>query len=223
MGWFRQNQHYSAITVIIDRLSNTDELEWFYPLQQLMEVLAMQVNGAKEAIQVIDKRLKQGTPEQQLNLIQVLNYLAENSNHRILYEIVATSKLKSRFKWMMKAKIPHTIKLKIITLLKTWIQRYDAVEPRIHRFNSVIELGYRRINEKPELKPWFSPSSVRYSRFGEAKDFRRLSELSLHSSASTSLSPTGTAVDDTSPLTSAFSSYSRRQLSQPSNRHSYVF
>ncbi|KAI8061735.1 hypothetical protein BC940DRAFT_322548 [Gongronella butleri] len=225
MGWFKANANFSAITVAIDRMSNTEEREWFYPLQHLMESMAMQVHGAKEAIQVIEKRLKHGTAEQQMNLLLILKYMIDNSNHRILHEIVTTSKLKSRFKWMMKAKIATAVKMKLIGLLKSWIQRYSAVEPKIHKFTSVIELGYRRMNQLPDMKYGLTsrtPASPFVTR--ETRRYRRLSDLSLHSSTSTSLSPTGTAVEE-EPLAitlPGWSPYARRQI-QASNRHSYVF
>jgi hypothetical protein len=46
------------------------EMEWF-TFHHLMESIAMQEQGPKEALDVIQKRLKHGTCHQQLRLLEV--------------------------------------------------------------------------------------------------------------------------------------------------------
>ncbi|KAI8344276.1 hypothetical protein BC941DRAFT_464503 [Chlamydoabsidia padenii] len=59
----------TSITVAIDRLANMYEMEWF-TFQHLMESIDMQDQGPKEALDVIQKRLKHGTCHQQLRLLE---------------------------------------------------------------------------------------------------------------------------------------------------------
>lgn len=61
---------YSKIPFIEDRLSNYDEIEW-YQFQQLTEVVLMQESGPREAVEAVRKRLKHGTSQQKLRVLEV--------------------------------------------------------------------------------------------------------------------------------------------------------
>lgn len=53
-----------------DRLSNYDEIEW-YQFQQLSEVILIQENGPREAVEAVRKRLKHGTTQQKIRVLEV--------------------------------------------------------------------------------------------------------------------------------------------------------
>ncbi|SAM07686.1 hypothetical protein [Absidia glauca] len=147
MRFFREEP--TSITVAIDRLSNMYEMEWF-TFQHLMESIAMQEQGPKEALDVIQKRLKHGTCHQQLRLLEVLNYLVERSH--LLSHAVATPKLKSRLKAMMKSKADPKVKSHIEVLLEMWIRKYSGQEPKVIKFATcIIQLGQNRALDKSDL------------------------------------------------------------------------
>jgi len=56
-----------------DRLSNYDEIEW-YQFQQLSEVILIQENGPREAVEAVRKRLKHGTTQQKIRVLEVCRY-----------------------------------------------------------------------------------------------------------------------------------------------------
>lgn len=88
---------------LLENLSNYEEIEW-YQFEQLTESVSMQPGGAREAIEAVRKKLKHGTTQQKLRVldvcieintwcnsiayifflhkIQVLKLLMENSNGR---------------------------------------------------------------------------------------------------------------------------------------------
>ena len=55
---------------IADNLSNYEEIEW-YQFQQLTESISMQPNGAREAIEAVRKKLKHGSTQQKLRVLEV--------------------------------------------------------------------------------------------------------------------------------------------------------
>jgi hypothetical protein len=55
---------------LVEKLSNYEEIEW-YQFQQLVESMNMQESGPREAIEAIRKRLKHGSQEQKLRILEV--------------------------------------------------------------------------------------------------------------------------------------------------------
>lgn len=51
-------------------MSNYEEIEW-YQFEQLVESITMQPGGGREAIEAIRKKLKHGTTQQQLRVLEV--------------------------------------------------------------------------------------------------------------------------------------------------------
>ncbi|MBM6387427.1 MAG: hypothetical protein JSY10_26160 [Paenibacillus sp.] len=51
-------------------MSNYEEIEW-YQFEQLAECITMQPCGAREAIEAIRKKLKHGTTQQKIRVLEV--------------------------------------------------------------------------------------------------------------------------------------------------------
>lgn len=51
-------------------MSNYEEIEW-YQFEQLAECITMQPGGAREAIEAIRKKLKHGTTQQKIRVLEV--------------------------------------------------------------------------------------------------------------------------------------------------------
>ncbi|KAI8090044.1 uncharacterized protein BX664DRAFT_374094 [Halteromyces radiatus] len=203
MRFFKCERRYSSITVAIDRLSNLHEMEWF-TLQHLMESIAIQDQGPKEAVEVIQKRLKKGTCQQQLRLLEVLNYLVERSHLRVLHQVIVTSKLKSRLKWIMKSKTDVKVKAKLLVMLETWVEQYKQDEPKIDKFSSAI-LGRNQVQEKIWLyaqQNGFNQHDLSTNDQGKQTE-KSLMDLSPH-------------------FLYGFPLFSRRYHHLSSSRHSYI-
>ncbi|CAO3579007.1 unnamed protein product [Absidia cylindrospora] len=218
---FFKEQRGTSITVSIDRLANMYEMEWF-TFQHLMDAIAIQEQGPKEALDVIQNRLKNGTCHQQLRLLEVLNYLVERSNQRILSQVVSTPKLKSKLKWIMKSKGDPKVKSRITVMMETWIRKYSCEEPKIIKFaSSIIRLGHNQILDKSSL--YRSPSSYQdqsSSCSGDSDDHKSFTdetpirEINFHRHSLKYTTP--------SPSLAGFSPFSRRYQSLSANRPSYL-
>lgn len=61
---------YMTKIIIVENLSNYEEIEW-YQFEQLTESISMQPAGAREAIEAVRKKLKHGTTQQKLRVLEV--------------------------------------------------------------------------------------------------------------------------------------------------------
>jgi isocitrate dehydrogenase len=71
--WQIYSDRSTNLSSNLENLSNYEEIEW-YQFQQLTEGITMQPTGAREAIEAVRKKLKHGTTEQKLRVLEVSAY-----------------------------------------------------------------------------------------------------------------------------------------------------
>ncbi|CAO3611626.1 unnamed protein product [Cunninghamella echinulata] len=142
----------TSITVSIDRLSIMEENERF-TLQHLIDSMTIQENGNKEALYVLQKKLKHGTNHQRLRVIEILNYLIENTKNYFLRDVLSNSKLISRLKWILKSsKVDLKVKKHLLVIMEQWILKYEFEEPKVKELISIINKDRHQVKEKSEWK-----------------------------------------------------------------------
>ncbi|KAI8388627.1 uncharacterized protein BYT42DRAFT_241507 [Radiomyces spectabilis] len=144
MGIFTEEVPKTSVTLYIERLSNYEEIEW-YQFQQLTESIFMQESGSREAIEAIRKRLKHGTTQQKLRVLEVLKLLMENSNQRFHRQLMSNEKMKERFELMVTSPMEAIeVRKTLVGLLGAWSQKYKG-EPGMHILGDIYEMGMSKL------------------------------------------------------------------------------
>ncbi|KAI7869618.1 uncharacterized protein EV154DRAFT_530637 [Mucor mucedo] len=125
MGLFSEESK-TSITLYIENLSNYEEIEW-YQFEQLTESVSMQPAGAREAIEAVRKKLKHGTTQQKLRVLEVLKLLMENSNGRFHRELISNEKMKERFEMIIESPTEDmNVRKTIVSLLGIWATKFKG-------------------------------------------------------------------------------------------------
>ncbi|KAL0077222.1 hypothetical protein F4703DRAFT_1882762 [Phycomyces blakesleeanus] len=144
MGIFTEDVQKTSVTHYIERLSNYDEIEW-YSFQQLSESIFMQETGPREAIEAVRKRLKHGTNQQKLRVLEVLKLLMENSNQKFHRELISNEKMKERFELILNAPGEDiTVKKSLVGILGGWAIKYKG-EPGMNVISDLYEMGRSKL------------------------------------------------------------------------------
>ncbi|KAH8551383.1 hypothetical protein BGW37DRAFT_39248 [Umbelopsis sp. PMI_123] len=166
MGIFSEEPQKTSVTHYVDRLSNYDEIEW-YQFQQLSEVILIQENGPREAVEAVRKRLKHGTTQQKIRVLDVLKLLMENSNQRFHRQLTANDKMRERIEIIITSPSEDLeLRKELVSLLGTWSAKYKD-EPGMRTIADLYELGRsklglgsaRRQKSRSVSRPPQSPSS----------------------------------------------------------------
>ncbi|KAI9319923.1 hypothetical protein BX666DRAFT_1917408 [Dichotomocladium elegans] len=160
MGIFTEEVQKTSITFYIERLSNYEEIDW-YIVQQLTESIQMQGSGPHEAVEAIRKRLKHGTTDQKLRVIEVLKLLMENTNERFRRQVLANDKMKERFELIIASSIEDIrVRKALVSCLGAVATKYKS-EPGMFVLAELYESGRTRLGGKPmaaaRSKPGASP------------------------------------------------------------------
>ncbi|KAI8068660.1 hypothetical protein BC940DRAFT_298746 [Gongronella butleri] len=147
MGIFTEEVQKTSVTLYIERLSNYEEIEW-YQFQQLMESMNMQESGPREAIEAIRKRLKHGSQEQKMRVLEILKLLMENSPQQFRRQLASNEKMRERFEIILSSPEEEMqVKKQLLSLLGAWCQKYKG-EPGSRALASVYESGLARLGKK---------------------------------------------------------------------------
>ncbi|KAM3581898.1 hypothetical protein VKS41_006055 [Umbelopsis sp. WA50703] len=173
MGIFSEEPQKTSVTHYvepcdnIDRLSNYDEIEW-YQFQQLSEVILIQENGPREAVEAVRKRLKHGTTQQKIRVLEVLKLLMENSNQRFHRQLTSNEKMRERIELIISNPSEDMeLRKELVSLLGTWSAKYKD-EPNMRIIADLYELGRaklglgstRRAKSRSVSKPAHGESSL---------------------------------------------------------------
>ncbi|CAO3634842.1 unnamed protein product [Cunninghamella blakesleeana] len=146
MGIFTDEVQKTSVTLYIEKLSNYEEIEW-YQFQQLIESMNMQQSGPREAIEAIRKRLKHGTEEQKLRVLEVLKLLMENSPQQFRQQLCNNEKMRERFEYILSSPLESAdVKKKILSLLGAWIEKYKG-ESGIRALGPIYDSGLARFGK----------------------------------------------------------------------------
>jgi len=177
MGIFSEETQKTSVTHYVDRLSNYDEIEW-YQFQQLTEVILIQENGPREAIEAVRKRLKHGTSQQKIRVLEVLKLLMENSNQRFHRQLTSNEKMRERIEIIISSPSENMeLRKELVALLGTWSAKYKD-EPGMHVIADLYDLGRaklgvgstRRPKARSVSKPPAQPSSPVTSNIIDVSD-----------------------------------------------------
>ncbi|KAI9303698.1 hypothetical protein BJ944DRAFT_267992 [Cunninghamella echinulata] len=151
MGIFTEEIQKTSVTLYIEKLSNYEEIEW-YQFQQLIESMNMQQSGPREAIEAIRKRLKHGTEEQKLRVLEVLKLLMENSPQQFRQQLCNNEKMRERFEMMLSSTFESVeVKKKLLSLLGAWIEKYKG-ESGIRALASIYDSGLARLGKTRRVR-----------------------------------------------------------------------
>ncbi|KAG2174721.1 hypothetical protein INT43_005779, partial [Umbelopsis isabellina] len=152
MGIFSEEQQKTSVTHYVDRLSNYDEIEW-YQFQQLSEVILIQENGPREAVEAVRKRLKHGTTQQKIRVLEVLKLLMENSNQRFHRQLTSNEKMRERIEIIITSPSEDIeLRKELVSLLGTWSSKYKD-EPNMRVIADLYELGRAKLGLGSTRRP----------------------------------------------------------------------
>ncbi|KAI8097773.1 uncharacterized protein BX664DRAFT_327226 [Halteromyces radiatus] len=144
MGIFTEDIQKTSVTLYIEKLSNYEEIEW-YQFQQLIESMNMQENGPREAIEAIRKRLKHGTQEQKLRILEILKLLMENSPQQFRQQLGVNDKMRERFEFMLSSPMESmVVKKQLVSLLGAWSMKYKG-EPGMRMLANMYQIGLTKL------------------------------------------------------------------------------
>ncbi|KAI8576489.1 hypothetical protein K450DRAFT_256962 [Umbelopsis ramanniana AG] len=152
MGIFSEETQKTSVTHYVDRLSNYDEIEW-YQFQQLSEVILIQENGPREAVEAVRKRLKHGTSQQKIRVLEVLKLLMENSNQRFHRQLTSNEKMRERIEIIITSPTEDMeLRKELVSLLGTWSAKYKD-EPGMRAIADLYELGRSKLGLGSSRRP----------------------------------------------------------------------
>ncbi|CAO3621539.1 unnamed protein product [Cunninghamella blakesleeana] len=155
---------FTSVTVSIERLCVMEENEKF-TLQHLIDSISIQEDGLKEALYVMQKKLKHGTTHQRIRIIEVLSYLIENTKRHFLHDVLSHSKIISRLKWILKSsKVDMKVKRHVIKKMELWVKKYEIEEPKIYQLVSIINKGYDQVNNEVSSDYHFEKPIIIYEK-----------------------------------------------------------
>ncbi|KAI9008447.1 hypothetical protein CLU79DRAFT_777060 [Phycomyces nitens] len=162
MGIFTEEVQKTSITHYIERLSNYEEIEW-YSFQQLSESILMQETGPREAIEAVRKRLKHGTTQQKLRVLEVLKLLMENSTQKFHRELISNEKMKERFELILSSPAEDiTVKKSLVGILGGWAIKYKG-DPGMNVISDLYEMGRSRLGLPKRGRSGSMPARPRQS------------------------------------------------------------
>ncbi|KAI8144637.1 hypothetical protein BJV82DRAFT_667837 [Fennellomyces sp. T-0311] len=145
MGIFTEEIQKTSITFYIERLSNYEEIDW-YIVQQLTESIQMQEAGPREAIEAVRKRLKHGTTQQKLRVIDVLKLLMENTSEKFHRQLVSNEKMRERLDLIVSSSSEDVkVRKALLSVLGAWAVKYKS-EPGMHVLADMYENGRKKLN-----------------------------------------------------------------------------
>ncbi|KAI9274752.1 hypothetical protein BDA99DRAFT_498497 [Phascolomyces articulosus] len=145
MGIFTEEVQKTSITFYVERLSNYEEIDW-YIVQQLIESIQMQEAGPREAIEAVRKRLKHGTTQQKLRVIDVLKLLMENTSEKFHRQLLSNEKMRERLDLIVSSSSEEVkVRKALLSVLGAWAVKYKS-EPGMYVIAEMYENGRKKLN-----------------------------------------------------------------------------
>ncbi|KAI9495367.1 hypothetical protein BDB00DRAFT_814386 [Zychaea mexicana] len=106
----------------------------------------MQEGGPREAIEAMRKRLKHGTTQQKLRVIDVLKLLMENTSEKFHRQLLSNDKMRERLDLIVSSSTEDTkVRKALLSVLGAWAVKYKN-EPGMHVLAELYESGRKKLN-----------------------------------------------------------------------------
>ncbi|KAF9910618.1 putative actin patch assembly and actin polymerization protein [Lobosporangium transversale] len=151
---------HSPIAVRIEIIANLAVIKNWQSVHDLCQYVNNEDNGAKEAARVLRKKLRTGTPQQQLNVISIIQSLIDGCGSKFKANL-ATEKFAAEISQVLisQSTNPH-VKSRLMERLSVWSRAFSqdpglAIIPQLHK--QMLCLGIAS-NAAPNINSAAQPS-----------------------------------------------------------------